>query len=521
MKPFFNTLAELYDHSTKEYSKQLAAEFIDGTQSYTFDQFKDSCDNLSRILSNFGIGAHDKVAILSENMPHWSIAFFSITAFGRIAIPMLQDISADEAENILNHSESKAIFISKKQLHKLRPERIAKLELVIAIEDFSFIKAEGTEYTCDGIIGTPSPLDIAAILYTSGTTGNAKGVMLSHRNFCTNVANAWLSFKVGKKDRFLSILPMAHSYETSIGMLYPFSRGSSVRYIKSAPTPSVLMPAFKQIKPTVMLTVPLIIEKIYRSSVAPTIKKSKFLSYLQDNIPFLLHFLVGMKLKKTFGGKLRFYGIGGAKLDVNVEAFLKKAGFPYAIGYGLTETAPLICAAAPSKTCVGSTGRAVPGVQVKLDNVNPVTGEGEIVVKGPIVMLGYYKDYERTQSVLSKDGWFRTGDLACMDKKGRFFVKGRMGSLIVGASGENIYPEEIETLINSMDGINESLVVQRKGKLVALVHFNDNVIDWNLEQEDKFIEDMEAKKKAILEYVNNKVSKFSRIMSVEIQRIFF
>ena len=518
MKPFFNTLADLYDHSCKEFSKRLAVTYIDGTQSYSYEQFKDSCDNLSRILSNFGIGANDKVAILSENMPHWAIAFFSITAFGRIAVPMLPDISADEAENILSHSESKAIFISKKQLPKLKQERIEKLELVIAIEDFSFIKAEGTEYTCDGVIGIPTPLDIAAILYTSGTTGKAKGVMLCHRNFCTNVLNAWYSFKVGKKDRFLSILPMAHTYEMSIGMLYPFALGSSVHHIKSAPTPSVLMPAFKRIRPTVMLTVPLIIEKIYKSSVQPTIKKSKFLTYLQENIPFLLHFLVGIKLKKTFGGKLRFYGIGGAKLDSSVEAFLKKAGFPYAIGYGLTETAPLICAAAPYKTHVGTTGPIVPGIQVRLDNVNPMTGEGEIVVKGPIVMLGYYKDYERTQSVLSSDGWFRTGDLACVDSKGRYSVKGRLGSLIVGSSGENIYPEEIEAVINGLDGIGESLVVQRDGRLVALVHFNDNVIDWNLEQEDKFIEDLEARKKAILEYVNSKVSKFSRIKSVEIQK---
>lgn len=518
MKPTFNTLADLYNHSTKEYASRLANCFLDGTQTYTYEQFKDSCDNLSRILSNFGIGANDKVAILSENMPHWAIAFFSITAFGRIAVPMLPDISHDEAENILAHSESKAIFISRKQLSKLSKETIDRLELVIAIEDFSFIKAEGTEYTCNGVIGIPTPLDIAAILYTSGTTGKAKGVMLCHRNFCTNVENAWHSYKVGKKDRFLSILPMAHTYEMSIGVLYPFAMGSSVHYIKSAPTPSVLLPAFKQLKPTVMLTVPLIIEKIYRSSVVPTIKKSKFLTFLQDNIPFLLHFLVGIKLKKTFGGELKFFGIGGAKLDSNVEAFLKKARFPYAIGYGLTETAPLICAAAPFKTHVGSTGPKVPGIQVRLDNINPMTGEGELVVKGPIVMLGYYKDYERTESVLSRDGWFHTGDLACMDSKGRFSIKGRLGSLIVGASGENIYPEEIEAVINGLDGIGESLVVQRDGRLVALVHFNDNVIDWNLEQEDKFIEEMEARKKAILEYVNSKVSKFSRIKSVEIQR---
>ena len=210
--------------------------------------------------------------------------------------------------------------------------------------------------------------------------------------------------------------------------------------------------------------------------------------------------------------------LAGAGRASSVEAFLKKARVPYAIGYGLTETAPLICAASPSQTRVGSTGKPVPGIETKLADINPETGEGEILVKGPNVMLGYYKDYERTASVLGTDGWFRTGDLACADAKGNFYIKGRLGSLILGASGENIYPEEIEAVINSMDGIGESLVVQRDGKLVALVQFNDNVIDWDLEGKDKFIEDLEAKKAAILEFVNSRVSNFSKIRSVEVQK---
>ena len=317
---------------------------------------------------------------------------------------------------------------------------------------------------------------------------------------------------------FLSILPMAHTYELSIGMLYPFAMGARVAYLQKVPTPTILLATLKQIRPTAMLSVPLIIEKIYKSSVIPAINGSKFLQFLQKDMAWLLYMLIGIKLRKTFGGRLKFFGIGGAKLDTTVEAFLKKTGFPYAIGYGLTETAPLICAAPPRKTAVGSTGRAVPGIQVRLNDINPETGEGEITVKGPNVMLGYYKDYDRTLSVLSQDGWFRTGDLACCDRKGRYFVRGRLGSLIVGASGENIYPEEIENVINSMDGISESLVIERDGQLVALVQFNDNVIDWQLEGKDKFIEDLEARKKAILEFVNARVSKFMKIRSVEVQK---
>ena len=518
MKPSFNTLAEVYDYSTAKFAKKVASEFVGGEQRYTFAQFKEKADNLSRVLSNFGIGSTEKVAILSENMPNWTVAFFAITAFGRIAVPMLPELSHDEVENILTHSDSKAIFVSRKQLPKLDPLMIDSLNLVIDIDDFSFIKSDGKTYTCDGKVGSPTSLDTAAIIYTSGTTGKAKGVMLSHRNFCTNIMSSWYSHKIGKRDVMLSILPMAHTYEMSIGMLYPFATGARVCYIQKVPTPSVLIAALKEVRPTAMLSVPLIIEKIYKSSVLPTIRKSSFLLALKKNFPWLLYKLVGMKLMKTFGGRIRFFGIGGAKLDRNVEKFLKHAGFPYAIGYGLTETAPLICAASPKKTRVGSTGRALPGVEVKLDNVNPETGEGELIVKGPNVMLGYYKDYERTLPVLGLDGWFRTGDLASVDKKGRYYIKGRMGSLILGASGENIYPEEIEAVINSFEGVGESLVVQRDGKLVALVQMNDNILNWNLEGEDKFVKDLEELQKSIKEFVNARVSKFSNIRQVEIQR---
>ena len=518
-KPRFQTLAELYEHSTTVFSRRTAFGFVDGdSQRYTYGEFRETCDNLSRVLSNFGIGASDKVAILSENKPNWSVAFFAATAFGRIAIPMLPELSHDEVENILAHSEAKAVFVSRPQLAKLSKETIDRLNLVIDIDDFSFIKADSTTYTCDGKVAVPVALDIAAIIYTSGTTGNAKGVMLSHRNFCTNIMSSWYSYRIRRKDVMMSILPLAHTYEMSIGMLYPFAMGARVTYIQKAPTPSVLLAALKKVRPTAMLSVPLIIEKIYKSSVIPTVRNSRFLSWLKENMPGLLYLMIGIKLKSTFGGRIRFFGIGGAKLDPTVEAFLKKARFPYAIGYGLTETAPLICAASPRQTRVGSTGKPVPGIETKLADINPETGEGEILVKGPNVMLGYYKDYERTASVLGTDGWFRTGDLACADAKGNFYIKGRLGSLILGASGENIYPEEIEAVINSMDGIGESLVVQRDGKLVALVQFNDNVIDWDLEGKDKFIEDLEAKKAAILEFVNSRVSNFSKIRSVEVQK---
>ena len=518
MRHDFNTLAELYDYSTATYSKRTVSDFVDGGAHYTFSGFREKCDWLSGRLSTFGINASDKIAILSENQPNWAVAFFAITTSGRIAVPMLPELSANEVENILRHSETKAIFVSSRQMAKISPETMAQLRLVIDISTFTLIKADDSKYTCDGRTQRPDPMDIAAIIYTSGTTGNAKGVMLSHRNFCANVLEAWYAHPVYRRDVFLSILPLAHTYEMSIGMIYPFSTGSSVYYIQKPPTPTILTQALARIRPTTMLSVPLIIEKVINYKVLPTIAASRFLTYLQKHLPFLLHFLVGRKLMKQFGGRIRFFGIGGSKLDIQVESFLRKIRFPYAIGYGLTETAPLICDAGPKRTHLGSTGTASHQVSVRLANVNPETGIGELQVKGPNVMLGYYKDYHRTQAVMTDDGWFRTGDMASTDKKRRYYIHGRSGNVIIGASGENIYPEEIESVINNMESVNESLVISRSGQLVALVQLIDGVIDWDLEGEDRFIENMEKRRKEIKDAVNAKVSQFLKIKDVEFMK---
>ena len=518
MRHDFNTLAELYDYSTATYSKRTVSDFADGGAHYTFSGFREKCDWLSGLLSTFGINASDKIAILSENQPNWAVAFFAITTYGRIAVPMLPELSANEVENILRHSETKAIFVSSRQMAKISPETMAQLRLVIDISTFTLIKADDSKYTCDGRTQRPDPMDIAAIIYTSGTTGNAKGVMLSHRNFCANLLEAWYAHPVYRRDVFLSILPLAHTYEMSIGMIYPFSTGSSVYYIQKPPTPTILTQALTRIRPTTMLSVPLIIEKVINYKVLPTIAASRFLTYLQKHLPFLLHFLVGRKLMKQFGGRIRFFGIGGSKLDIQVETFLRKIRFPYAIGYGLTETAPLICDAGPKRTHLGSTGTASHQVSVRLANVNPETGIGELQVKGPNVMLGYYKDYRRTQAVMTEDGWFRTGDMASTDKKRRYYIHGRSGNVIIGASGENIYPEEIESVINNMESVNESLVISRSGQLVALVQLIDGVIDWDLEGEDRFIENMEKRRKEIKDAVNAKVSQFLKIKDVEFMK---
>lgn len=513
---YVTTLARLFDYATTSFENRKALCYVDGSQSYTYAELRAKAIELSHIFVRYGLRSGDRIAILSQNMPNWTVALFSIVSFGRIAVPILPDSSESEVTNILNHSECKAIFISKRMMPLLTEEVKKKMTLVFDIDTFEIIHKDSTAFTCEGWSKEPMADDLAMIIYTSGTSGKAKGVMLSHRNFCHNLIESWHFQKVSKHDRWLSILPKSHTYELSLGVLYPAYAGACVYHIKKPPTPTILMDAMKKVRPTIMLSVPLIIEKVYNASVVPTIERSRVLSWMKEHCPRILYFLIGKMLYKTFGGKLRFFGIGGSKLDPVVEDFLKKARFPYAIGYGLTETAPLICGAVVNKTVVGSIGVPAHNVQVKLENINPETGEGEIWAKGDNVMLGYYKDPERTRSVLTDDGWFRTNDLACKDSKGRYYIKGRLNNMILGPSGENIYPEEIEQVINHFYGVNESLVMERDGKLVALVKFDDNILNWDQAYEDKFFDNLQTKKKAVLDYVNKHVGKSSKVNTVEV-----
>ncbi|MBE6217033.1 MAG: long-chain fatty acid--CoA ligase [Bacteroidales bacterium] len=516
---YVDTLGKLYEFATTVYAKNQYTQWYDTKEGgYTYASFKGKCDSLSKKLTQYGIGAGDKVAILSQSMPNWSVAFFSIVPFGRIAIPILPDSSENEVTNILTHSESKVIFISQRLASKLSQECRDKMTLVIDIETFEVIKADEDKFTCDGRTSVPTPDEIAAIIYTSGTTGSAKGVVLSHRNLASNVITCYHSCKRGEKDRWLSILPMAHTLEMTLSMLYPMYCGACVYYLQKPPVASLLMKAMKVVKPTTILSVPLIIEKVYKGSVVPTIQKSRTLTWMNEHMNGLMCKIIGMKLKKTFGGHISFFGIGGAKLDPVVEEFLLKAGFPYAIGYGLTETSPLLGYSMNKWRAVGSFGYPVYNVKLKLHDVDPATGEGEVVAKGPNVMLGYYKDPIRTKSVFTEDGWFRTNDLAVQDEKGRFYIKGRRNNMILGPSGENIYPEEIENVINNVEGVTESIVVERNGRLVALVQPAENFIEWNKESEDKIYEKIDAWKEKVLKMVNKNVNKSSQVSSVEVMK---
>ena len=287
------TLSKLIDFSTATYAKRKLSSYVDGSDGYTYDSFRVKCVAVSHQMSRFGIKAGNKVAILSQNMPNWTVAFFSAVAFGRVAVPILPDSSESEVTNILTHSDTQVLFVSQRYLSKISEEVKAKMKLIYDIESLTLIKKDESAYTCEGWTKEPQPDDLAAIIYTSGTSGNAKGVMLSHRNFCQNIIEAVHAQPAGKRDRWLSILPMSHTYELTLAVLYPLFVGACVYYLKKAPTPTVLMAAMKQVRPTIMCSVPLIIEKVYRSSVMPTIARSRVLTWMEKHMPWLLYKLVG------------------------------------------------------------------------------------------------------------------------------------------------------------------------------------------------------------------------------------
>ena len=515
-----NTLYGLVRNSTERFASRIAFSMYEGDE-LTYAEVGRRIERVQEILTDSGLRPGDKVALLSSNMPNWGVCYFAVTSAGMVAVPILPDFSGEELDMIIEHSEAKALLVSDKLFTKLSKQTIERLNVVVRTKNLGIISRR---VQAAGSTGIPSPDDLAVIIYTSGTTSKPKGVMLTHKALCAQVDISAAIFPIGGEDVFLSVLPLSHTYECSIGMIYPFSMGARVVYLDRPPTASALMPALRSVRPTVMLIVPLIIEKIYRHQVFAKFQSNGFWRTLY-RVGFLrryLHRVAGKKLMKLFGRRLRFLGIGGAKLDRGAERFLLEARVPYAIGYGLTETAPLLAGAAPSQVRLGSTGPQAPGVQLRLENINPETRQGEIVALTPSVMLGYYKNPEATKETFTADGWFRTGDLGEFDKDGWLYIKGRLKNMIVGPGGENIYPEDIESVLNSHVCIADSIVTEHEGRLVALVHFNREEIeamidDWREEwetQKEAWEAKTEQLKQEILDFVNAKVNRFSRISEV-------
>ena len=519
------TIPAMLRNSFGQYGPRPSLVFA-GEESCTYAQLEQEINRVKRQLVSLGISKGDKIAILSTNMPNWGIAYFAITSTGAVVVPILPDFSVVEINNIIEHSEPKVIFVSENLLSKIERLTVDPSKVIIGIETFEKISgfdAAGVNAAENDTLDNVEEDDLASIIYTSGTTGKSKGVMLTHKNIVWDAQQGSLIYKINSNDRFLSLLPLSHAYENTIGFIFAVMFGASVHYIRKLPTPAVLLPALQTVKPTIMLTVPLIIEKIYKKQIQPVFNKNLFIRILYSILPvrLLLNRMAGKKLMKTFGGELGFFGIGGAKLDPTVEKFLKEAKFPYSIGFGLTETAPLAAGAGPTATRLNTIGPAMPGCEVKINQPDGKNGQGEIWIKGPNVMKGYYKEPALTKEVLTDDGWFKTGDLGSFDKKGYLAFKGRLKNMIVSASGENIYPEEIESVINNFKNVVESLVIQRKGKLVALVRLNMEELETQyqvlLDQAELYNEKMNELIQELQLHVNSHVNKFSQVQLILIQ----
>jgi len=540
------TLKALFDYSTTHYGDLPAVQYAEESP-VNYRQLADQVSMIQGLLRDYGIRKGDKVALFSENMPNWSAVYFAVTTMGAIIVPILPDFHSSEALHIAIHAECKAAFISQKLFETMLDEtQPPTLNLLVIIDTLKVLEKLSTPSTVDKVLKKSGEQlskamdklgkeptekkelmidedDLAAIIYTSGTTGSSKGVMLTHKNLVFDATAAQKIVDIFPGDSFLSILPLAHTFECTVGMLIPILNGANIHYIKKPPTPTVLVRAMAQVRPDFMLSVPLVMEKIYKNKILPNFQKNFLIKTLYA-IPFLrkrLNRIAGKKLIETFGGKIRFFGIGGAGVSPSVEQFLSEAGFPYCIGYGLTETAPILAGTNPSETKLGAIGPAVPGVELMLRDIDE-EGNGVLWARGPNIMKGYYKNPEKTAEVFDEEGWFNTEDIGYFDKDDYFFMSGRAKNIIVGPAGENIYPEQIEATINMHPLVSDSLVYDDKGTLMARVFLDYDKLDQHFGHTRKSETKIHEKVNLLLEEVrsetNAKVSAFSRIRKVIEQR---
>ena len=481
-------------------------------------------EKLHILFENSGVVKGDKIALCGRNSSSWGAAFLAILTYGAIAVPILHEFVPEQIHNIVNHSDAKLLFAGDVVATQIDPTKMPRLEGIIYIPDYSLIISRTDKLTyarehLNEIFGhkypkyfrkehvhyyiEQNPEELAVINYTSGTTGFSKGVMIPYRALWSNVdfAEAVLSKELSAGDPIISILPMAHMYGMAFEFLFEFLKGCHIYYLTRIPSPIIVAEAFSNIRPKIIISVPLIIEKIIRKKVFPKIQNNK--------IRMLLHMpVISTKVKEkiceqvtqAFGGQFYEIIIGGAAFNQEIESFLNQIKFHYTVGYGATETAPIMCYADYKTYVKGSCGRAALHMKIKIDSEDPENIPGEILAKGPNVMLGYYKNEEATASAIDKNGWYHTGDLGMMDGDGNIFIKGRIKNMLIGPSGQNIYPEEIEDKLNSLALVNESVIIQEGNKLVGLVYpdfdesksmgFNDTDIKNIMEQDREQLNSM-------------------------------
>lgn len=466
-------------------------------ESFTFGELATNIAKFHILFEKAGVRKGDKIALCAKNSARWAVSFLSINTYEAVVVPILNDFLPSSVAHLTDHSNSVMLFTDPEIWAKIDPAATPKLRAVISCVDFTLLYSadEAVKTAFEGIneaftakypmgysrenvsYPTSNLKDLAVINYTSGTTSAPKGVMLRYECFSATVDFGSRRVHVDENDRIVSMLPMGHIYGLAFEFLYPLCNGCSICYLGKTPSPTLLLKAMKDVRPFMVLTVPLVMEKVYKSSVKPVVKKWHMKILL--SIPFvggIIYRKIGRKLQDAFGGKVRTFILGGAAMNPEVEKCFKKCRLPYTVGYGMTEAAPLLGYEDPEKYVLGSCGKAVDCAEVKIDSEDPHKIAGEILAKGTNICSGYYNNPDANSMAFTEDGFLRTGDLGIIDKNGNIFIKGRCKTMILSANGQNIYPEEVEAVINSQAYISESIVVDRASKLVALVVLDNDAI---------------------------------------------
>jgi long-chain acyl-CoA synthetase len=487
--------------------------------SFTYDEVATQMIKIHIIFEKAGIKPGDKIALVGKNSAAWGITFLAVISYGAVIVPILPDFTPEAVHHIINHSDSVMLFTGEQIFDTLDRKKLPEIRTAIKVNDFSLIyAAKGSALpsvfeNIDKIFAERFPKgfgpdsfhlehvpnkELAVISYTSGTTGFSKGVMIPHNSLIANIRYAHENMPLEARDEIVSFLPLAHSYGCAFEFLFPFTKGCYITFLGKTPSPQIIMQAFKEIRPRLILSVPLVIEKIYKKQVLPTISKPVMKILLATpGIKTILHKKIKKKLVDVFGGNFHEVVIGGAAFNKEAEIFFNKIKFPFSIGYGMTECGPLIAYAGWNKARLCSAGKVVDTLEVTIDSADPYTQSGEIMVRGENVMLGYYKNAEATRDVLDEEGWLHTGDLGYIDHDDFIYINGRSKSMILGASGQNIYPEEIEARINNMTFVQESVVIDENQRLVALIFPDEEMMKKNGVDEKKLQEIYEEHKKQL------------------------
>ncbi len=498
---------------------------------YSFGGLAVEMLRLHTLFEQLGIKRGDKIALAGRNCANWAVAYLAVAAYEGVVVSILQDFTAEDIAHLLDHSDSEMLFVGPYVWKELQKQTMpARLKAAISLEDWEILyhnektqvpsteeleAAFKTKYPHgvepENVHFSADPDALALINYTSGSTGSPKGVMLNGRAISNNIEIGMKILPVDPGQRLVSMLPLAHMFGQVCELLYPLSCGTHIYFLTKSPTPSILLKALKDVQPYLVVTVPLVIEKIYKKNLDPMLSKWVIRMFWHTPIiGAILKSRVKSGLRNAFGGKLRYFICGGAAINPIVEKCLMDIHFPLSIGYGMTECAPLIGGNPPKYFKARSGGAPVMNMEVKIDNPNEA-GIGEILVKGENVMMGYYKNPEATKAVFTKDGWMRTGDLGRLDKKKNIYIKGRCKTMFLGASGQNIYPEEIEDKLNNQEAVGESLIVEREGKLIALV-FPDETLTKRMT-----LDEIQAIMKANLEKLNHLIPSYSKVSNIEVQ----